>query len=73
MSLLRILRPAAMALMVALPLTAGAEWLSEVEITHDPVKKGECEFTVRIMPSKTHQCEALLEVEETVCAWMRKV
>jgi hypothetical protein len=60
MTILRMVRRAALVFLAVAPLMAGAEWLSEVEITHDPVKKGEQEFTVRIMPNKTHQCDKIV-------------
>ena len=60
MMLSRLSRRVLAVWLACLPLVSAADWLSEVEITRDPVKKGEQEYTVRLLPNKTHQCDKVV-------------
>ncbi len=37
-----------------------AGWLGEVKISHEPEKKGQIDYTVRITPAKTHSCDQII-------------
>jgi hypothetical protein len=39
---------------------ARAGWLKQIEITSDPLKDGQKDYTVRILPGKTHQCDKIV-------------
>lgn len=38
----------------------GNTWLQEIEITSEPERKGKKDFTVRILPGKTHDCDKII-------------
>jgi len=37
-----------------------AGWLKEVEISHEPEKDGQMDYTVRILPARTHSCDRIV-------------
>jgi len=37
-----------------------ADWLKEVELSHDPEKDGQADYTVRILPAQTHLCDQII-------------
>ena len=39
---------------------APGDWIREVEIASEPARNGQKDFTVRILPARTHRCETLV-------------
>ena len=39
---------------------ARAGWISEIEISSEPTEDGQVDYSVRILPGKTHQCDKIV-------------